>query len=67
MRRKVILTVLVTLLVIDHLVFAEVIGGSSDVSPPPFWENSFGGMTRNIERAFTFTTPSGGPYIGLAE
>lgn len=47
------------------LVFANisVIAGSSGISPPPFWEDSFWGMTSSIERAFPFTVTSGGPYI----
>ncbi len=62
---KVILIVVSTLLAINHLVIADpvVIAGSSGVSPPPFWENSFWGMTSSIERAFPFTVPSDGPYI----
>jgi len=40
-----------------------VIAGSSGISPPPFWEDCFWGMTSSIERAFPFTVASGGPYI----
>jgi len=39
-----------------------VIAGSSMESPPPFWEDSFWGMTPTIDRAFPFTIISGGPY-----
>lgn len=39
-----------------------VIGGSSLESPPPFWDNSFWGMTASIQRAFPFTVIPGGPY-----
>lgn len=39
-----------------------VIGGSSLESPPPFWDNSFWGMTASIQRAFLFTVISGGAY-----
>jgi hypothetical protein len=39
-----------------------VIGGSSGISPPPFWENSFHWMSTSVERAFPFTVASGGPY-----
>ena len=47
------------------LVFANisVIAGSSGISPPPFWEDCFWGMTPSTERAFPFTVTSGGPYI----
>lgn len=47
------------------LVFANmsVIAGSSGISPPPFWEDCFYGITSSIERAFPFTVTSGGPYI----
>jgi hypothetical protein len=55
----------IILLTIDHLVFASisVIAGSSGISPPPFWEDSFWGMTPSIERAFPFTVIPGGPYF----
>lgn len=39
-----------------------VIGGSSLESPPPFWDNSFWGMTASIQRAFPFTVIFGGAY-----
>lgn len=39
-----------------------VIAGSALESPPPFWENCFWGMTATVERAFPFTTISGGPF-----
>lgn len=47
------------------LVFANtsVIAGSSGISPPPFWEDCFWGMTSSIERAFPFTVIAGGPYF----
>jgi len=58
-------TFLIILLTIDHLLFASisVIAGSSGISPPPFWEDSFWGMTSSIERAFPFTVIPGGPYF----
>lgn len=58
-------TIFIILLTIDHLAFASisVIAGSSGISPPPFWENSFWGLTSHIEMAFTFTATSGGPYF----
>lgn len=39
-----------------------VVGGSSLVSPPPYWDGSFWGMTSAIERAFPFTVVGGGPF-----
>lgn len=62
---KMWVTFLIILLTIDHLVFANIslIAGSSGISPPPFWEGSFWGMTASIERAFPFTVISGGPYL----
>jgi hypothetical protein len=39
-----------------------VIAGSTLDSPPPFWTNSFWGITRSIERAFPFTIVPGGLY-----
>jgi hypothetical protein len=41
---------------------AEIIGGSSDSTPPPFWEDSFWWIISTIEKAFPFTTPSYGPF-----
>lgn len=41
---------------------AVVIGGSRLESPPAFWENSYWGMTSGLQRAFSFTTISGGPF-----
>lgn len=62
---KMWVTFLIILLTIDHLVFASmsVIAGSSGISPPPFWEDCFWGMTSSIERAFPFTVIPGGPYF----
>jgi hypothetical protein len=39
------------------------IAGSSGVSPPPFWENSFSGLIPSVEEAVLFTVVSGGPYF----
>jgi len=39
-----------------------VIGGSSLQSPPPFWEDSYWGITASTQRAFPFTVIGGGPY-----
>ena len=39
-----------------------VVAGSSLESPPPFWENSFWGITRSIDRAFPFDVQPFGPY-----
>jgi len=64
MKSQIVFTLAAALMaVLTPSLYAEIIGGSSDTSPPPFWENSFWGMTSSIERAFPFTTPSGGPYI----
>lgn len=62
---KMWVTFLIILLTIDHLVFASisVIAGSSGISPPPFWEDCFYGMSSILERAFPFTVISGGPYF----
>jgi len=62
---KMWVTFFIILLTIDHLVFASisVIAGSSGISPPPFWEDCFWGMTSSIERAFPFTVIPGGPYF----
>lgn len=64
MKRKVILTVLIILLSTSHFVCAEitVIAGSSSVSPPPFWDDSYGAIGGGMERAFPFTIDSDGPY-----
>jgi len=64
MKGKTFLTVIIILLAINNLAFADltVIAGSSGESPPLFWDNSFWGMTASIERAFSFTVISGGPY-----
>lgn len=40
-----------------------VIGGSSLQSPPPFWEDSYWGITASTQRAFPFTVIGGGPYF----
>lgn len=39
-----------------------VVAGSSLESPPPFWENSFWGITSSIDRAFPFDVQPLGPY-----
>lgn len=39
-----------------------VVAGSSLESPPPFWEDSFWGITRSIDRAFPFYVEPLGPY-----
>jgi len=64
-RVKMRATIFIILLTIDHLAFASisVIDGSSSISPLPFWENSFWGLTSHIEMAFPFTATSGGPYF----
>jgi hypothetical protein len=45
---------------------AVVIAGSTLASPPPFWTDSFWGLTPTIEQAFPFEVISGGPYLAEA-
>jgi hypothetical protein len=45
---------------------AAVIAGSSLASPPPFWTDSFWGLTPTIEQAFPFEVIPGGPYLAEA-
>jgi len=40
-----------------------VVAGSSLEAPPPFWEDSFWGITGNIDRAFPFNAQPFGPYF----
>lgn len=63
--RRTFILILIILPAINHLVFAGpiVIAGSSGESPPPFWENSFWGMTESIEMAFPFMFSAGEPYF----
>jgi hypothetical protein len=45
---------------------AVVIAGSTLASPPPFWTDSFWGLTPTIEQAFPFEVIPGGPYLAEA-
>lgn len=48
--------------IVSHTGASVVIGGSTLTSPPPFWQESYYGMTSGLERACSFTTVSGGPF-----
>ncbi len=41
---------------------SSLIAGSSNVSPPPFWLDSFWGITSSIDRAFPFTLNTSGQF-----
>lgn len=62
--KPILICVAVVLLGTGYVMAADpiFIAGSSGVSPPPFMENSFSWMSTSVERAFTFTVVSGGPY-----
>lgn len=61
-RQTVFICAIAFVVVITPSLYAEIIGGSSDTSPPPFWEDSFWWVSPTFERAFPFTTPSDGPF-----
>lgn len=42
---------------------SSFIAGSSDISPPPFGENSFWLIAPGMQKAFPLTVVSGGPYF----
>lgn len=56
--------VLVSKVVIAGTVNSDVVvAGSSLEAPPPFWEDSFWGVTANIDRAFPFEVLPSGPFL----
>ena len=63
MRRELVIAIIMGMFLFNvKQINATVIAGSSGISPPPFWENSYWGMTSGLERAFLFTTISDGPF-----
>jgi len=61
-RKSILWLVLLGVSVVSAPLEAEIIGGSSDSTPPPFREDSFWWISSTIERAFPFTTLSDGPF-----
>jgi len=56
------MTIMLTVLVSTVSADMVVLAGSTMESPPPFWEDSFWGLTSNIERAYRFELESSIPH-----